>query len=745
MATLARDDGAAAPPRRKGVTRRGLLAAAGAGGALLIGYAVWPRRYSVAGLAGPGETALNPWLKIAADGRVTVFVPQAEMGQGIYSSLPQLVADELGADWTTVGVEPAVLSPVYANKGMLLDPTAGLPKAVRGFARFAGGRAAEHWDMQITGGSTSVRGFEMPLRAAGAGAREMLCRAAARRWGVDWRECDTKEGFVVHQARRASFGDLAAAAAKEEVPSSPVLRLAAARPLAGKPLMRLDIPGKTDGSARFGLDVRIPGMMYAAIAQNPLGATRRSIDKARLPAGARLVENPAFVAAVADGWFAAKTALAAVEIGYAPAAKPAGPWIEAGLKAALDGTGDAIETRGDIAAALNGPGAITADYTLPFLAHAALEPMNATVRIEGGRAEVWAPTQSITLTRWAVAKALGVEDSAVTVFPTLLGGAFGRKIETDASVQAALIAKAVGRPVQLIWSREQDMGHDMYRPPVAARLRGRVDGGRAVAFDAHLAVPDVASDFTGRNLPAMGGKPKTSADGVDGVPGLPYDFGAVRVTHSLADCPVPLGFWRSVGHSFSGFIVECFVDELAHAANADPGAFRLAMLKDAPRWAAVLRAALAAAGPLGQPVPGTGRGVAIHQSFGSIVAQVADVEAKPGAPLKVTRVVAAIDCGRVVNPDTVRAQVEGGIIFGLTAALKGRISFADGVAEQTNFDGYPLLTLAEAPAIEVIIVPSQEDPGGVGEPGTPPIAPAVANAVFAATGKRLRDLPLAWS
>ena len=743
MATLARDPGAASP-KPKGVTRRRLLIATGAASGLAIGYALWPRHLSLAGLAGRGETAINAWIKIGIDGRVTVFVPQAEMGQGVYSALPQIVADELGADWNAVGVEPASQAAVYANHGMILDATQALPAAVRGMARWAGSQAVDYYTMHMTGGSTSVRGFEMPLREAGAAAREMLCRAAARRWGVDWRNCDTASGFVVHQANRLPFSAVAQAATLEDAPSSPVLRVAAQRKLIGKPVIRLDIPAKTDGSARFGLDVRLPGMVYAAVTQGPLGATRTRVDTSKLPVGTRLVEGPGFVAVVAAGWYAASQALAAVTIAYTPAARPAGPWIEAGLKAVLGGTGDVVESAGDVAAVLTGDGIVSADYTLPFLAHAALEPMNATVRIDGGRAEVWAPTQSTTFTQWAVAKALGLPDAAVTVFPTLLGGSFGRKVETDAAVQAALIARAVGRPVQLIWSREEDFSHDMWRPAVAARLRGKVAGGRVIAYDAHVAVPDVATSFANRNAPAMGGEPKTGAGSIEGIGGLPYDLGAVRVAHSLAGCPVPLGFWRSVGHSFSGFIVESFIDELAHAAAADPGAFRLAMLGDAPRHAAVLSAVLAAAGPLGAVAPGVGRGCALVESFGSIVAQVAEVEALPGAPLKVTRVTAVIDCGRVVNPDTVRAQVEGGILFGLTAALKGRSSFAGGISEQQNFDTYPLLTMAETPAIDVIILPSSADPGGVGEPGTPPIAAAVANAVFAASARRLRNLPLAW-
>ncbi len=427
---------------------------------------------------------------------------------------------------------------------------------------------------------------------------------------------------------------------------------------------------------------------------------------------------------------------------FAAQAHPAGPWVSDAPRLALAATdAKAVRNDGDAAAALATGHVVTADYSVPYLAHAALEPMTATARIENGTVEVWAPTQSLTLATWAAAKAAGVDDSAVTVHPTLIGGSFGRKAESDAIVQAVLIAKAVKRPVQLIWSRAEDLAQDRFRPAAAARMRGSVADGRIAAWDSRIAVPDVTSSFAARNLPAMAGAPKASAEGVDGATQLPYDMAHVRVEHALVLTPVPLGFWRSVGHSFSAFFVESFVDELAHAANADPGEFRLAMLHDKPRHAAVLRAVLAAAGPLGQVEPGTGRGVALHESFGSIVAQVAEVECKKGEPPRVRHVWAAIDCGRVVNPDGLRAQVEGAINYGLSAALKGRITFADGRVEANNFDGYPVLMLAEAPAIDVVLVPSDAPLGGVGEPGTPPIAPAVANAIFAATGTRMRSLP----
>lgn len=721
------------------LNRRSFLVAAGAGAGLAVGWAVWPRRPGVEWAAGKGESVLNAFLKIGSDGRVTVAVPQAEMGQGVWSGLAQLAADELGADWRTVSVEPAPLGPEYANHGAFDGQLGEMSGMMRSVAEWAADKVVEMFDFQITGGSTSVIGFEQPLREAGAAAREMLCRAAARRWDVDWRDCDTKNGFVVYQARSLRFGEIAGDVRASDAPARPTLRETPV--LRGKPLLRLDIPSKTDGSARFGVDVRVPGMAYAAIAQGPIGATRKSVDKSALPAGAALFEEEGFVAVVANGWWAAKSALDTVKIDYELPENPPGPWLEATLKTALDENGTVVRDEGDVDAAA-GPGSITADYTLPFLAHACLEPMTATARIADGRCEIWVPTQSATLTRWAVAKALGLDNDEVIVYPTLVGGGFGRKVETDAAVQAALIARAANKPVQLIWSREEDFSHDMYRPAVAARFRGLATPAGISAWDARVAVPDVSAQFMARNLPISGGGPKASAAAIEGSVELPYAIPGFRVAHSLAECDVPLGFWRSVGNSFSGFIVESFVDELAAAAGADPGAFRLAMLKDKPRHAAVLRAVLRAGGPLGPVGPGVGRGVALVESFGSIVAQVAEVELVDGAPPRVRQVWAAVDCGRVVNPDTVKAQIEGGIIFGLTAALNGRISFAGGTAEQQNFDAYPLLSLADAPAVSVIIIASDEAPGGIGEPGTPPIAPAVANAIYAAGGGRKRDLPL---
>jgi len=623
----------------------------------------------------------------------------------------------------------------------------------------AGRRVARFFDLQITGGSNSVRAWEPPLRAAAAAAREMLAKAAARRWEVDWREIDTAGGFVIYKANRLAFHALVGEIDPDDAPADPKLR--ANGRLVGQALLRIDVPAKVDGSARFGIDVRLPGLAYAAIDQGPIGARVASHSAPALPTGVSVVAQSGFIACVADNWFAAHKALKSLSIKWQPTESAPGPWLEAAVRGALaaDGlpfrptgtVGKAVRDDGDVATALAGKGVVTAEYGLPFLAHACLEPMTATARVIDGRAEIWAPTQSATLAARAVAQALDIDANAVVVHPTLLGGGFGRKVEGDACAQAALIARAAGRPVQLIWSREEDFAHDMYRPAVAARLHGKAAPDGISGWNAAIAVPDVGAAFAGRNIGSFAGRPSAGAGAIEGAVDLPYAIPNLRVQHCLADCTAPLGFWRSVGHSFTGFIVESFVDELAASEAVDPGAFRMAMLKDQPRHAAVLAAVLEMGGPLGRDAesavnvakPGAvvARGVALVESFGSIVAQIAEVVAVPGERPRVSKVWAAVDCGRVINPDTVVAQIEGGIVYGLSAALFGRISFSGGRVEQDNFHAYPLITMANCPEIDVRVIPSAADPGGIGEPGTPPIAPAVANALFAASGRRWRTLP----
>ena len=729
------------------VGRRKFLIGAGVGAGLVIGYLAWPRERALNWAARPGETVVNGWVKIDSSGRVIVAVPQAEMGQGVYTALPQIIADELGADWRTVGVEPAPLHPVYANTFFSSAAAEGLPSLLQGMGRWALIELAQRYAIQLTGGSTSVMAYHDTLRLAGAAARAMLCAAAARRWDVDAAECDTANGFVEHQGKRLRFADVIDEIDADDAPDEPVLRKTPR--LIGRSVPRLDVPAKVDGSARFGMDVRLPDMVYAAVragaVEGPALVSVDSVAAKQRPGVIDVVDGPNWVAAVADTWWGARTALDSVKARFAKSQPVASsPAIAKALAAALAGDdSEAFRDEGDALDALQGAGVIQATYSVPFLAHACLEPMNATARIVDGRCEIWTPTQSASLVNWRVAEALGIAEDDVTVFPTLVGGGFGRKAEVDACVQAALIAQKVKRPVQLIWTREEDNAQDKFRPPARARMRARIGADKRVAaWHCRIAVPSVGPSFMSRNMPALGGGGGANAQALEGALEMPYEFSAVRVEHADVVTPVPLGFWRSVGHSYTAFFVESFVDELAQAAGVDPLTFRLRMLAKSPRHAEVLRTVAAEAGFMGAGAEGSAQGIALHESFGSIVAQVAEVTVKDGA-LQVVRVTCAIDCGRVINPDIVRQQMEGGIIFGLTAALHGAVTFAGGRAEQSNFDSYPLLTMAESPEIDVHIIASTEAPGGVGEPGVPPIAPALANAVFAATGVRVRDLPFA--
>lgn len=742
---------AADPPagtRRLRPTRRGFLIGAGAGLGLLVGYALWPRRWPNAWLAGEGEVLVGPWIKIGTDGRVTVAVPQAEMGQGAMSGFAQIVADELGATWGMMAVEPAPWHPAFAHVGMARLGTAGLPPPLRGLAGRLGAEAIRRLNLHITGGSTSIRGYHDLLRAAAAEARARLCLAAGREWGVSASQLDTVNGFVIYKANRMSFADAAQLVDPDRDPPRPKLRAVADRRLDGRALPRLDLPPKVDGRARFGADVRVPGMVYAAIRHGPVGGRLAS---AEAPAGVTLVRGPNWVAATGITSFEAMRAVSRVKAAFdGPEGEgpdgEAGPWIADALNAAIAGTeGKALASRGDVEGGL-GDTPVEASYSLPFLAHACLEPMTATASVTDGAAEVWGPTQSLTLAHWQVADALGLESGQVVIHPTLLGGGFGRKAEPDAMVEAALIARAVGKPVQLIWSREEDLSAGSFRPPVAAWFRGQLTADRRgiAAWDAQIAVPSVGASFMGRTLPRLAGDgTRPSAGDIEGADSIPYATGAFRVTHLPVPQPVPLGYWRAVAHSFSGFLVESFVDELAARAAIDPLAFRLGLLADRPRHRAVLDAA-ADIGNWGQSQPnGFGRGIALHESFGSIVAMVVEAGVVAGQII-IPKVAVAIDCGRAIAPDSVRAQLEGGAIMGLSAALGEAQTFEAGYAEARNFDRYELLRMAGSPqSLVTVILPSDGPLGGVGEPGLPPAAPALANALAAATGLRARALPLA--
>lgn len=748
--------------------RRRLLIATGlVGGAFVVGgYFLYRGRDRLAlpeGFAAPkGESWLTGWLRIGTDGTVTVAVPRQEMGQGITTALPMLVAEELDCDPASLRYEQAAVDPLYANATILGDSAPFRPDDHGWLARLARHtqfKFAQLLGVQATGGSTSTRDAWDVMRQAGAAARAMLIAAAAARWNVSPAECRTGPGLVRHVATDRSFayGELVADAARQPIPAEPPLKNPAQYRVIGTPLPRLDVPAKTEGKAGFGIDTRMPGMRYAAIAQCPVfGGSLKRVDSSRaktLPGVQQVVEleatstSAAAVAVVADSWWRAKSALAALEIEWNEGANATlDSAAQRELYATLLEKGDATvyEEVGDAPTALAAAGQVLeAVYEVPYLAHATMEPINCTAKVDGRHCTVWVGNQAPTLVQWKAAGPAGA--GTVTVNTPFLGGGFGRRAEMDVVVQAAAIAKRLpGIPVQLIWSREEDMQHDLYRPMALARLRCALDGAGGVHAWYHRIVGQSCTlELTGRLLPMAASdlvKDKTTAEGAFD---LPYAMANRRVEHVLARQPVPVGYWRSVGHSYNAFFVEAFLDEAAHAAKRDPYEFRRALLAKAPRHLRVLETAAQKAG-WGSALPARhGRGIALAESFHSIVAQVAEVEVDADNKLRVKRVVCAIDCGKAVNPDIVAAQMESGIVFGLTAALHGEITLKGGRVEQANFPSYEMLRMADCPKIEVHLVESGwEHLGGVGEPGTPPIAPAVANAVFAATGQRIRKLPI---
>lgn len=749
-------------------TRRRLLIAAGlVGGAFVVGgylfYRPRDRLRLPAGAAAPkGESWLTAWLRIGADGSVTVAVPRQEMGQGITTALPMLVAEELDCDPASLRVEQAPIDPIYANATMVGDGVPFRPDDHGWLARLARHsqyKVGELLGVQATGGSTSVRdGWEV-MRRAGAAAREMLIAAAAARWGVASGECLTALGVVRFGNRSLRYAELIAEAARQPIPARPALKNPAQYRVIGSALPRLDVPAKTDGSAQFGIDVRQPGQRYAALAQCPVfGGSLKRVDAAQanaMPGVQAVIEldatstSAAAVAVVADSWWRAKRALDALQIQWndGPNAKLDSvaqrqiyaDLLRQGEARAYDSVGNAPL---ELAAAKQ---VVQARYEAPYLAHATMEPMNCTARVKDGRCDIWVGTQAPTFVKWLASGAAGVGSDAVSVHLPYLGGGFGRRAEMDVVVQAAAIARRLpGTPVQLLWSREEDIQHDVYRPMAMAQLRCALDAqGGIRAWHNRIVSQSCTGGLTARLQPAVASdlmKDKTTAEGAFD---LAYAMPHRLVEHVLVHQPVPVGFWRSVGHSYNAFFVEGFLDEVAQAAKRDPYEFRRALLAGAPRHLRVLQTAAQKAG-WGSPLPPrTGRGIALAESFHSIVAQVAEVEVGADNALRVKRVVCAIDCGKAVNPGIVAAQMESGIVFGLSAALHGEVTLKDGRVEQANFPDYDVVRMADCPAIETHIVESGwEHLGGVGEPGTPPIAPAVANAVFAATGQRLRRLPL---
>ena len=699
-------------------TRRDFLKTTSlATGGLLMGV-VLPGAKLEALAAGMVHTP-NAWVHIADDNTITLISARSEMGQGVYTSMPMLIAEELNVDLRKIKVSIAPPdAKVYGN------PLLGGP--------------------QLTGGSTSVRDGWEKLRVAGAQVREMLISAAAAKWNVDRSELRAENGMVLGpKGRKATYGQLAAAASKLPVPEKVSIKDPDQFRIVGKRTPRLDTPSKVNGTARFGIDVKLPGMVYAALEQCPvIGGTVKSYDasKARsMPGVIAVVEIPDGVAVVANSWWRANMARKALTIEWNE-----GPGAGLNDKAMLEGiraassSGTPLELKkvGDAEAVIAAAQKVVRrEYVSQLVSHSPLEPMNFTAHYDHGKVRLIGPTQWQDAAQNNIAAAVGVKPADVTLETTFLGGGFGRRIDGDFIIQAAQISKAVGKPVKLLWSREDDMTHDFYRPQAVNTLAAALDAdGKPTAMTFRL----TSQSITGRvfGLPPQVQDPLMIEAAV-----APYEIAATRHDIVKHDAGLRVGYWRSVSHALNAFANESFIDELAHEAGQDPYQYRLALLKKQPRFAHVLQLAAEKAG-WGQPLPaGRARGIALMEGYDTYIAEVAEVSLE-GGEVKVHRVTVAADLGRMVNPDTVEAQIQSGIVFGMGAALKQEITLEHGRVQQSNFDKFQMVRMHEAPQIDIVLVDSKEKPGGIGEPSTSLIAPAIANAVAALTGKRVRKLPL---
>ena len=722
--------------------RRFLLGTALAGGGLLVGYAATrPERHTVANRdhAESGQHFVTTWLRIDSDNRVTVLVPHSDMGQGVLTSLAMMAADELDADWDQVTVEQAPATDLFANGVVIKGFASSMGFTPPGFldrlVDFSTLKVAEILNLQITGGSASVRFTgEMGMRTAGAGARQMLKEAAAAQWSVPLSELQTADSYVVHpgSGRRLSYGELASSAAALSPPRNPVLKTADQFTLMGRSVPRRDIPAKVDGSAMYGIDAQLPGMLYAAVKTAPVfGASLVRVDNTEAALARRgvkqIIELDDAVAVVADNYWRASEALRVLEPVFSQTEHDdqsseniflaQDDALVSGRRRGDVSSGDAEQALGDAHTV------VTAAYRVPYLAHAAMEPMNCTVHFHDGICDVWSGSQDNLGLRGRVARIAGLGEDEVRVHSVYLGGGFGRRLPGTYNLvdQATRIAQHFDVPVQTLWSREEDTRQDYYRPAVSSRFRAGFDAnGELIAWE---------NVYIGKNEPAEAAH-------------LSYQIPNQQIDYVDSPTHIPFGAWRSVAHSQHSFFLESFVDELAWAQDQDPLQFRLALLEGKPRHQRVLTEAAARAGWDTPAAQGRARGIALQESFGSIVAEVAEISLTDDGAVRVERVVCAVDCGRVIHPDTAASQIEGGIIFGLTAALYGQISIAQGQVSEGNFHDYPMAQLADSPDIDVILLESDAPIGGLGEPGTPPIAAAVANALYALTGQRIRELPL---
>jgi isoquinoline 1-oxidoreductase beta subunit len=737
------------------LSRRALLTGAAAGGGLALAWALWPRSYDEPAQTAEGETAFGAFVKIDGSGQVIVIVPQAELGQGVFTLFAQIIADELGADWRTVAVQPATPSPVYANRLLAREWFDGPAKRAVGSW---GDRVVDEWaqrsTLMLTGGSTSIPNFHDDLRKAGAAARVLLCMAAAARWDVTWESCDIAGGIVSDGTHKARIGELAQEAARFTLPAvlpfRPETRDDA---LVGTDAPRLDVPAKIDGSANYAADIRLPDMIYAAIRQGPVNAAGlKSINEAaarKVPGMIGIVREQGWVAVTARNWWAANQALDRLD----PVFELAGPEVDdRSIDAALDGAfggegGGRYFSRGDLTQALDGARVVRASYEVAPALHLALEPMAATARVRDGDVEVWMPTQAPVLARRAIATALDVSEAAVTVYPMFAGGSFGLKMEVDAGVQAALIARAAKAPVQLMWSRSEDIIRDCPRPPAKGRFAARLGPtGLVEAWSAQVAAPPALAELWRRidhgesrreAIAATAGEASILAvSGLD----APYAIPHFAVDHFPADIGLPTGRWRSNADSYGAFFTESFIDELATYARIEPLSFRMQMLGNHPALAQCLTTVAALGGWQGG-LRGSGQGLACHMMKGGYIAVMIEAGFADGK-VAVNRIAAVADCGKLVNPGIARQQIEGGLIFGLAMALGASPHYRRSLPMAMRLRDYGLPRLADVGEVVVEFREGAGGPTGFSELGVPAVAPALASALATITGKRYRRLPL---
>lgn len=741
--------------RRKKLTRRafiitGSLAGTGlvvgVGGLMHVNKAI--KKYSGIGM---GEGAsMNAWISISPDNTITVAVPRAEMGQGVYTSLPMLIAEELEVDMNSIKVVHPQPDRPYANTFMLTQKE---PNAFKGYSLME--KVFAYVGIVGTGGSTSIPDGFNNMRYAGATAREMLKKAAADQWGVSVSSCRAEEGYIIHDKHeRLSYGELAAAASQIKVKDLPALKKKEKWTKIRKPIQRLDIPEKVTGDAEFSLDVRLENMLYAVMRHpSTIGGTITSINNRADVEGMKGVKKVVLTdfgaAVIADNTWRAKIAALALDLTEDDGGNTAisSDSIDQQLTEILASTPIATpEEEGDVTKALEAAGKIVeARYDVPYLAHATMEPLNCTVLLQADQAEVWVGHQASFVVRNAVNEVCRIDKDKILVHTTYLGGGFGRRGEPDYVKKAAAVAKTMpGVPIQTVFTREEDMRNDMYRPAAASQFKAVVnEKGEIDAWDNMIAIQSVSHSSMARLMPSMAVKPEDDEATTEGARHLPYHMKSHRVAFGQLDLPIQVGFWRSVGSSQNAFFTECFMDECAAAAGQDPFEFRRAKLAAHPRFQAVLEK-VAEMSDWKTPLPENRfRGIALHKSFGSIVGEVAEITKHGDKAFSIDKYYCAIDCGQYVNPNTIAAQMQGGIIFGLSAALYGEITWNQGQVQQYNFPQYDMVRMAVSPIVDVHIMEVDAYPGGVGEPGTPPAAPALVNALAAATGTRVRSLPLA--